>query len=198
VNQNDPQYTPHIPPEPDISGIDFSGADIFIILGAAVWRGGLPSGAMRRRTNAAIEAARHSPRAVFLPTGGVGRHGPAEALVMRQLLLEAGVKPANILVERHSTDTLSSVCNCVSILRSLPNYASVTICTDRYHLLRTRLLFRLKGIRVRDCPIASGRASTGNLRWLYFYLRDAAALVKDIVRITFSPSCARHPTQRDS
>jgi uncharacterized SAM-binding protein YcdF (DUF218 family) len=190
VKENDPQYTP--------AGLNVSGADIFIILGAAVWRGGLPSRTMKRRTNAAIQAARDSPRAVFLPTGGVGKHRPAEALVMRKLLLEAGVKPANILLEQQSTDTLTSVCNCVSILRSVPNYASVTICTDRYHLLRTRLLFRLLGIRVRGCPIASGRPSTGNLRWLYYYLRDAAALVKDLVRIPFSRSCTNHPARNDA
>ena len=116
---------------------------------------------------------------------------------MQQLLLEAGVNPANILVEQHSTDTLSSVCNCVSILRSIPGYASVTICTDRYHLLRSKLLFRLQGIHVHICPIPSGRASTGTLRWLYFYLRDAAALMKDIVRIPFFPSCTSHPGERD-
>lgn len=189
MKENDPQYTP---PESDVSG-----ADIFIILGAAVWRGGRPSHAMKRRTDAALQAARHSTRAIFLPTGGVGKHRPAEALVMRELLLEAGVKPANILVEERSTDTFSSVSNCVAILRSMRNYASVTICTDRYHLLRTRLLFRLKGIRVRECPIASGRASTGNLRWLYYYIRDASALLKDLIRITFLRAARSIPAPED-
>lgn len=75
-------------------------AHYLVILGAAVRQDGTPSGSLSRRVEGALAFARSVGCAKFLATGGVGRHGPAEALVIRQLLRAGGIRDEDILVER--------------------------------------------------------------------------------------------------
>lgn len=150
-------------------------------MGAAVGPGGTPSGAMRRRVGGALEFARTLRRpAIFLPTGGVGRDGPAEAQVMGRLLREGGVADEQIVLEEQARDTLESVENCAGILAKVVPGTPVYVVTDRYHLLRSVLLFRVYGVAARGVRIASARASAGWLRWLYYSLREVPAVPWDL------------------
>jgi hypothetical protein len=89
-----------------------------VIFGAAVRAdGGSPSGSLRRRCENAVRISHDYAAACFLVTSGVGRHGPAEALVMRDLLVERGVAPARIVLETAARDTLESVRCCSRLLR---------------------------------------------------------------------------------
>src|SRR6202000_3163567 len=122
---------------------------VIVIMGAAVWQGGRASKAMCRRVQGALASARGYPDALFLPSGGVGLHPPSEAQVMAELLGQAGVAQGNILIEDASTDTLSSVRNCARLLRSLPGFGDLIICSDAYHVPRCRWLFHLYGFSSR-------------------------------------------------
>ncbi|HEX8813783.1 MAG TPA: YdcF family protein, partial [Terracidiphilus sp.] len=113
--------------------VDGFAPPVIVIMGAAVWSGGRASNAMRRRVEGALACARHKPSALFLPSGGVGHHPPSEARVMANLLRQAGVAEKNILIEEASDDTLSSVRHCVRMLRGLPGFGDVVICSDGYH-----------------------------------------------------------------
>jgi vancomycin permeability regulator SanA len=155
--------------------------DIFVIMGAAVWPEGVPSKAMRRRVQVAVDTARSSQASLFLPTGGLGRHPPVEAVAMRDLLLEKGIPESRILMESRSRSTLASVINCARIIQSLKAGGRVYICTDTYHQPRCLWLFRLMGIQAKFSPIPSGRSSTGLLRWFYFYCREVAAIPADSI-----------------
>jgi vancomycin permeability regulator SanA len=154
--------------------------DWFVILGAAVWRGGVPSPAMRRRVAAAISAARDVPEARFLPTGGVGRHPPSEASLMRQLLREAGIAPERITLEEQGADTLSSVVACARILADARDVASVTVCTDAYHVARTRAVFRVLGVRTLAAPAHGAAAALGARRYAWALAREALGLPWDV------------------
>jgi len=59
--------------------------------------GGRPSGALRRRVDAAAAFGTRFAAPLFVPTGGVGRYGPSEASVMATLLKQRGVAGAQIL-----------------------------------------------------------------------------------------------------
>ena len=157
--------------------------DVFVILGAAVWPDGAPSKAMRRRVQAAVDMASRSSAPVFLPTGGLGKYPPAEAEVMRDLLLACGIPEESVLMERSSRSTLASVINCVRIIQCLKSVGRVVVCTDTYHQHRCLWLFRRMGLRAEPSPIASGRRSAGNLRWLYCYCREVVALPVDSMHL---------------
>ena len=151
-----------------------------VILGAAIHNDGSPSGALKRRVSAALTLQTKYPNLMYLVTGGVGKGKPiSEAAVMRQLLLDGGILDQYIIMDEASMDTMDSIVYCSQLLRHR-QINNIIICTDTYHLARTKLLFNLFGISTTPYPMPSGRNSNGWLRWIYYYIREAAAIVWDL------------------
>ena len=147
-----------------------------VIFGAAVRPDGSPSTALRQRVEAAFACGRLMPGTLYVPTGGVGLHGPAEAEVMARLLRACGVDAAAILCEPTGTDTVSSVRAVRRLLRG--RRAPVYAATSAYHLPRCLLLLRLAGLPARPCP-TPGPAARGLRRRWYWRLREGLALPVD-------------------
>lgn len=157
-----------------------------IILGAAILRNGEPSGAMQRRVKGALGLRKNSLRIRFIPSGGVGKNKLySEARVMKNLLREAGIKESDIIIDELSKNTLESVINCASIIKSQPK-TEVVICSDTYHIFRSRLLFKFLGIRTIYKPMPSGLKVNGIIRWCYYYVREYLAIPKDILVLTLN------------
>ena len=159
--------------------VSSSKFEYFVIMGAGVKPGGLPSGAMSRRVEGALKLANISNHSMFLPTGGVGRYPPAEAEVMKTLLIERNIASDRIIVEVKSHDTLSSILNCSQIIKNRNDCKSVTVCTDRYHIPRCRWIFFLSGIPTKLGKMPSGYKANGLIKWLYYYLRELPAFILD-------------------
>jgi uncharacterized SAM-binding protein YcdF (DUF218 family) len=136
--------------------------DYAIIFGAGVSAEGRPSAVLRHRIDGALAWAREHPAAMLMPTGGVGRQGPAEAEVVREILIEAGVAPERIVAEACGRDTLESVRLCDAILRRRGDCGRIVCCTSTYHQPRCALLLRLLGYTVvlPGMPNGWGRLST--------------------------------------
>ena len=160
---------------------------VVIVMGAAVWEGGQASNAMRRRVAGALQSARDRHDALFLVSGGVGKHPPSEASLMANLLQDAGIPSERILLDELSTDTLESVHNCATILRSLPRYGDVIVCSDIYHIPRCRWLFKLFGVSTCSGEVASGLPQNTASRWIYYYLRELPAFVWDTLMALRKP-----------
>ncbi|MGG5809826.1 YdcF family protein [Falsiroseomonas sp. CW058] len=151
-----------------------------VILGAAVRPDGSPSRALRDRVAAALAwGEAQAPKALYVPTGAVGRHGPAESAVMARLLAEAGVEAGRIAEEPTGTDTFSSAVACIRLLRARGHHGPLRIATHRYHLPRSLLLFRLGGMPARAVPPPPGPAATGQPRRWFWRLREVPALPYD-------------------
>ena len=104
-------------------------------------------------------------RPLYVPTGGVGRFGAAEAVVMAALLRELGVAAADIRPEATAHDTVSSV---RAVRRMLVGHAGpVFAASSAYHLARCVILLRLAGLPARPCPPPPGLAAgrVGKRRW---------------------------------
>jgi uncharacterized SAM-binding protein YcdF (DUF218 family) len=149
---------------------------IIVIFGAAVRPDGKASGTLRYRVAAAARFGARFARPLFIPTGGKGRFGDPEAVVMARLLREAGFAEAAILQERTGTDTLSSV---RAVARLLRGRGPVYACSSAYHLPRCLLLLRLAGIDARPCPPPLVPAATSQWRRWYWRLRETPALPYD-------------------
>lgn len=156
------------------------GREAVVVLGAAVWEGGVPSDALRRRVARAVDLAREDDRRDLLMTGGVGRHPPAEARVMAALAEGAGVDPRRLLLEERATSTFESARLCARIIRR-EGFDRVTVVTDAYHLPRTLLAFAQQGIAARGVTTPDSPGSLGSPaqrrreRWatLWYRLRGA-------------------------
>ncbi len=152
-----------------------------VIFGAAVRPDGSASMTLLRRVQAAaVFGRRLAAEPLYVPTGGVGRHGPSEASVMAGLLTDLGVPDARILLEETGTDTLSSARAVAALLRARGHAGPVYAATSAYHLARCVLLLRLAGLPARPSPPPPFPAGQDfRTRW-YWRLRELAALPVDV------------------
>jgi uncharacterized SAM-binding protein YcdF (DUF218 family) len=141
--------------------------------------GGRPSTTLVLRTEAAAKFARRFARPWFVPTGGVGRHGPSEASVMAALLEGRGIPHERIALEDTGTDTLSSARAVVALLRTHHADAPVFVASSLYHLPRCLLLLRLLGVRARAALPPIVPAATHWWRRCYWWLREVPAIPYD-------------------
>jgi uncharacterized SAM-binding protein YcdF (DUF218 family) len=151
-----------------------------VIFGAAVHPGGRASETMRWRVAAARVFATRLRDPLFVPTGGIGRFGPAEAVVMAALLKADGVSEHSILLEPTGTDTLSSARAVAALLDRRGIAAPVFVATSRYHLPRCLILLRLLGIQAHAAMPPAVPAARAWWRRCFWWLRELPALFYDV------------------
>jgi len=152
-----------------------------IIFGAAVRPDGTASGSLARRVQGALAAAKALDSPIFVATGGIGRYGPAEATVMRTMLLAAGIPDERILVEDTALDTLDSVRRCHAILRQRTDAETVIPCTSNYHAPRCAWLLRLLGYRVRIVAMPDDGQFLGSRKLLLYIAKEVLVTPYDIL-----------------
>ncbi len=163
--------SPSSPPSPTEPASE-SHPHCLVIFGAAVRADGSASGSLRRRCELALRTGAGLRNPLYMPSGGVGRHGPAEALVMRDLLRAGGVADDRIVVEREASDTLQTVRLCTRLLRKLPTQPTVVVCSSSYHQPRCVWLLRLAGFACSAAPALSDRPHIGWAKWLRYSLKE--------------------------
>ncbi|WP_374470222.1 YdcF family protein [Phenylobacterium sp.] len=150
-----------------------------VIFGAAVRADGRPSPSLARRIGYGLQAALRDPSSVVLCSGAVGRHPPSEAAVMAAALRAGGVPDTRIVLDEESRDTLQSVLATVRFLRAR-GLSCCIVCSDRYHILRIRLLLGALGVRTKVGPLLPGRGGAPRRHWLRMRLREALAIPYDL------------------
>jgi vancomycin permeability regulator SanA len=156
-------------------------ADVIIVLGAAVWAGGVPSPALRRRIMHAVELFHRGLSDVMIVSGGVGRNPPSEARIMRRLALEHGVSDDKIVMEESAQSTLDSALACSQIFQK-NRWSRVLLVTDCYHITRAAILFRLFGINVTCSPPEFVGFGPHRWKWWAWHFREFMALFWSLVR----------------
>ena len=58
---------------------------VIVVLGAAVWEGGQPSPALKRRLLHGVKLWKEGNAKYIIVSGGIGKHPPSEAAVMKKL-----------------------------------------------------------------------------------------------------------------
>jgi uncharacterized SAM-binding protein YcdF (DUF218 family) len=145
-------------------------ADAIVVLGCRLPEDGRPGAALERRVAAgvALLASGEAPRLV-LSGGGAGPRPEAE--IMRELALVYGAPEAALLLEPRSRDTIENAFCSATLLRR-QGLLRVIVVTDRYHLLRARLLFRYAGLEVVRAAAPPAQLARDWPMWL----REAIAL----------------------
>ena len=113
-----------------------------LVLGAAVWAGGVASPALKRRAMHGVQLFHNGQIGHIIGCGAVGKHGPSEAQVIRQICLDNAVPDSCISLEEQSTNTYENIRNAMALLDS----KSVIIITDKYHAPRARMTAKHLGI----------------------------------------------------
>lgn len=139
----------------------------------------------------AVALAQDEPQSMFLVTGGIGRYGPAEAVVMRDMLLEGGVAPERILIEDKARDTLESVLLCDRLLSGRGDVARIVPCTSRYHIPRCALLLRMLGYPVQAGRMPSDRPQVAHRQLALYVLKECIATPYDAFLLGWKLSIRR-------
>ena len=156
---------------------DATPRPVVVIFGAAVRPDGQPSRTLLLRVQAALALGQRLGNTVYVPSGGVGRFGAAEAEVMAELLREAGVAAADIWPEVTAHDTVSSVRAVRRML--LGQRGTVFAATSAYHLARCVVLLRLAGVAAQPCPPPPAMAAAAWRKRWWWRLREVPALPWD-------------------
>lgn len=151
-------------------------ADVAIVLGAAVQRGGRPSPSLRVRTQHAIDLYRSGRVKTLFLTGGLGRNAPSEAEAMRRLALAAGVPDIALVLDETATSTQESIAAAAREARTR-KWDTVLVVTEPFHTLRARHMARDAGLDAYASP-APGSSIQRIERLRRFYTaRETLALV---------------------
>jgi vancomycin permeability regulator SanA len=152
---------------------------VIVVFGAAVQADGRPSPSLSRRIGYALEAALADPAASVLCSGAVGRHPPSEAAVMASALTARGVPSERLVLDEASRDTLQSVLAAARFVRER-RLSRCVVCSDRYHILRIRLLLAVLGVRSQTGPLLPGRGGAPLASWMRMRAREALAIPYDL------------------
>ncbi len=127
----------HLPPVGD--------SDVIIVLGAQVKEDGTPSVALERRLTAALESYQEKPQLIIV-CGAQGINEPrAEGDVMRDWLIEKGVRPEDVVAETASFNTRENLVYARAIMEHR-GLAQALVVTSDYHVARALELCRQTGI----------------------------------------------------
>ena len=151
-----------------------------VLLGAMLGPGGAPGPALLRRVGHAAALYAAGAAGTIIATGGPAGAHPTEASVMRRLLVGAGVPEEAVIEEDRARDTLENALFSIAILRAR-GLGPAIVVSDRYHLPRALMLFRLLGQPATASgpplsPAATRRERLASLR------RETVATPRDFVR----------------
>ncbi len=107
-----------------------------------------PGTFLKYRLNRTAEIMKEAPSSVCIVCGGKGDNEPcAEAEVMRDYLISAGIDPERIYVEAKSKNTIENIDNAMEIIKENGlEGRSVACLTTDYHLPRVKFLCERQGL----------------------------------------------------
>ena len=151
-------------------------ADVAIVLGAAVERGGRPSPSLRSRTQHAIELYRAGRVKTLFLTGGLGRNAPSEAEAMRRLALAGGVPDTAIVLDETATSTQQSIAAAAREARAR-GWETALVVSEPFHMRRARQMARDAGLDAYASPSTGSAIQRIERLRRYYTARESAALL---------------------
>ena len=145
-----------------------------------------PAG-LARRLDHGIRLFRAGAAQLLLLSGG-GSGPVPEAEIMRRMALARGVPEAALLVEPESRDTVENAREVARLLRPRGG-RSVLLVSDRVHLPRAALLFRLAGLRIAGWAGVPPPSFWWEARTT---VQECTALPRSLVRTLLRPARTGH------
>jgi uncharacterized SAM-binding protein YcdF (DUF218 family) len=155
-------------------------ADAIVVLGCT------PSPGLDRRVERGVQLYWEGVAPVMLLSGG-GKGPEPEAEIMRIAASARGVPAAALVVEPNAQDTLGNARETSTLLRAR-GWRTIVLVSDRTHLPRATLLFRLAGIEVVG---RSGVRSRPALKEVGAAVYEAMALPRSLLRALVTARASR-------
>ena len=148
---------------------DLEQADVGLVFGNKVMPSGEPSARLLSRLNRTIQLYSTSYFEKIIVSGGLGREGFDEALVMKDYLVSQGIPESNVLVDNNGMNTFMTVENSLKIMEE-ENLSSVMVISNYFHIPRIKL--------------ACGKFGLGSVysaHAYYFGLRDVYSITREVI-----------------
>ena len=158
-----------LPPAP-------AGVEVAVVLGTEVLPGGRPSRTLDARVRHAAGLYARGRVRTLVPTGGLGKHPPAEAEVMGRVLREEGVPDDAMLLEERALNTWDSA-RLVAGMAGKLGVRSVLVVTDPLHCVRTVAAFERAGLEAWAEPVYASPMWRGRWSRRGQLARETGALV---------------------
>ena len=126
-------------------------ADAVVVFGAQVHEDGRPSTSLRDRMTTAVELYKDGLVKRVIVSGGVGDSGYNEALVMRDMAVEAGVPKTRVVVDSNGISTNATVADTVPFFGE-DGWTRILAVSQYYHLPRVKLAYQRAGWNVFTVP----------------------------------------------
>lgn len=146
-------------------------ADYAIVYGNKVHPNGIPSKRLQARLDKAIELFSHHQVSGIVVSGGVGKEGQDEAVVMAQYLQQYGVPQNMIIVDSQGNNSHLTALNAAHLIG--PD-SSVIAVSQLFHLSRAKLSLRNAGFQ----SVGSAYPLFLEARDLYSTMRELPAWLK--------------------
>lgn len=142
-------------------------ADVAVVLGNTVNPDGTPSRRLAARLDTALELHRRGLFKNIIVSGGVGREGFDEAVVMKDYLTKRGVPQDKIVVDSLGLTTAATAKNVAAITKE-HNWSSALVISQYFHIPRCRLALSRTGID----PVYAAHAQFFEPRDVYSIFRE--------------------------
>jgi len=113
-------------------------ADAILIFGNKVETSGEPSKRLKSRLDEGIELFKQNKAPLIIVSGGFGKEGYDEALVMKEYLIENSIPESAIITDQNGNNTYQTAKNLAKIKKD-ENIKSIILVSQYYHLLRAKL-----------------------------------------------------------
>ena len=143
-------------------------ADVAVVLGSKVELNGKPSARLQARLDRTVKLYGEQRFPWIIVSGGRGREGFDEAVVMRDYLVAKGLPPAAILLDSEGINTLATARNTAVIARQR-GFKKVLVVSQYFHLPRCRLAMQQCGFD----EVYAAHAKFFEWRDVYSSLREA-------------------------
>ncbi len=149
--------------------------DFVIILGSKIKKDGTLTPLLKGRVDKAIEFGNRQyletkKKIVYIPSGGKGSDEVmAEALAIKNYLIEKGIDKKQIVIEDKSTSTTENMKFSKNIIDEINKDAKISFSTTNYHVFRSGVIANDEGI---DCEGMGSKT-----KW-YFYTN---ALIREFI-----------------
>lgn len=149
--------------------------DFVIILGSKINKDGTLPPLLKGRVDKAIDFGNKQyevtkKKIIYVPSGGKGRDEVmAEAIAIKNYLIENGIKEKDILIEDKSTSTIENMKFSKNKIDNMKKDAKISFSTTNYHVFRSGVIANEQGI---DCEGMGSKT-----KW-YFY---SNALIREFI-----------------
>lgn len=144
-------------------------ADVAVVLGNTVNTDGNPSPRLQARLDKTLELYQKGFFANIIVSGGFGKEGFDEAIVMRQYLINKNIPAEAIHLDSAGNTTALTAKNSAEIMK-LNNWRSALLISQYFHITRCKLAFAKYDIS----PVYSAHAD-------FFEARDLYSLIREII-----------------